>query len=112
MAEIRQAKFSIGDVVRHRLFPFRGVVCDVDPQFANTEDWWLSIPEQIRPHKDQPFDHLLAENEQTYYPAYVSEQNLLPDAHNGAVRHPKCAEMFEGFDGERYTLKAGASAAN
>lgn len=102
---MRQARFAIGDVVRHRLFPFRGVVYDVDPEFANSEDWWLSIPEAIRPRKDQPFYHLLAENDQTYYPAYVSEQNLLPDAHNGPVGHPRCAELFDGFDGERYVLK-------
>jgi len=99
---MREAKFTIGDVVRHRLFPFRGVVFDVDPEFANTEEWWLSIPEEIRPAKDQPFYHLLAENEQSYYTAYVSEQNLVPDGHNGVVGHPGAAELFEGFDGERY----------
>ena len=112
MADMREAKFGIGDVVRHRLFPFRGVVIDVDPQFANTEDWWLSIPEKIRPRKDQPFYHLLAENEQSYYTAYVSEQNLLPDAHNGAISHPQAVELFEGFDGERYVMKAGVGQAN
>ena len=112
MADMREAKFGIGDVVRHRLFPFRGVVIDVDPQFANTEDWWLSIPEKIRPRKDQPFYHLLAENEQSYYTAYVSEQNLLPDAHNGAIGHPQAVELFEGFDGERYVMKAGVGQAN
>ncbi|MCK5910173.1 MAG: heat shock protein HspQ, partial [Caulobacter sp.] len=75
----RLAKFAIGQVVRHRIFPFRGVVFDVDPVFANTEEWWQSIPEDIRPTKDQPFYHLLAENEDNSYVAYVSEQNLLPD---------------------------------
>lgn len=110
---VRSARFAIGDVVRHRLFPFRGVVFDVDPEFANTEEWWLSIPEAIRPRKDQPFYHVLAENEQSYYTAYVSEQNLLPDAHNGPVGHPEAAEVFEGFDGERYKVKASiASRAN
>jgi heat shock protein HspQ len=104
---VRQARFAIGDIVRHRLFPFRGVVFDVDPAFANTEEWWLSIPERIRPHKDQPFYHVLAENEQNYYTAYVSEQNLLADAHNGPVGHPEAAQVFEGFDGERYKVKAG-----
>ncbi len=103
----RDAKFGIGDVVRHRLFPFRGVVFDVDPQFANTEDWWLAIPEAIRPGKDQPFYHVLAENEDSFYTAYVSEQNLLPDAAGGPVRHPQTAEIFDGFDGQRYRLKTG-----
>ncbi len=102
---MRSARFAIGDVVRHRLFPFRGVVFDVDPEFANTEEWWLAIPERIRPRKDQPFYHVLAENEQSYYTAYVSEQNLLPDAQNGPVGHPETAELFAGFDGERYALR-------
>lgn len=102
---MRLAKFSIGDVVRHRLFPFRGVVVDVDPEFANTEEWYESIPEDIRPSKEQPFYHLLAENEESYYGAYVSEGNLLPDGENGPVGHPEVAQTFEGFDGERYHLK-------
>lgn len=102
---MREARYAIGEVVRHRLFPFRGVVVDVDPEFANTEEWWLAIPESIRPAKDQPFYHVLAENETSYYTAYVSEQNLLPDAHNGAVGHPQAAEIFDGFNGQRYTVK-------
>lgn len=109
---MREAKFTIGDVVRHRLFPFRGVIFDVDPVFANTEDWWLSIPESLRPDKNQPFYHLLAENEDGHYEAYVSEGNLLPDAENGAVGHPDTVEIFEGFDGQRYTLKTGGFAPN
>ncbi|MEE2567138.1 heat shock protein HspQ [Hyphobacterium marinum] len=101
----RQAKFTLGDVVRHRLFPFRGVIFDVDPQFANTEEWWLAIPEAIRPKKDQPFYHVLAENDDSFYTAYVSEQNLLPDSDNGPVGHPQAGEMFELFDGQRYQLR-------
>ena len=85
MPQSREAKFSIGDVVRHRLFPFRGVVFDVDPVFNNTEEWWQSIPADLRPSKDQPFYHLLAENAQSTSVAYVSEQNLLPDAAAGPV---------------------------
>ena len=80
--KMRNAKFAIGDVVRHRVFPFRGVVFDVDPEFANTEEWWNSIPAEIRPSKDQPFYHLFAENEESEYVAYVSEQNLVPDDSN------------------------------
>ncbi|WP_421791291.1 heat shock protein HspQ [Hyphobacterium sp.] len=101
----RDAQFGIGDVVRHRMFPFRGVIFDVDPEFANTEEWWQAIPEAIRPRKDQPFYHVLAENEDSFYTAYVSEQNLLPDAQGGPVKHPQTGEMFELFDGERYRLK-------
>jgi len=88
------AKFAIGQVVRHRLFEFRGLIFDVDPEFDNTEEWWLSIPEDIRPHKDQPFYHLFAENAETEYIAYVSEQNLLPDMSDEPLRNPLIKEMF------------------
>ena len=90
----RTAKFQLGDVVKHRVFPFRGVIFDIDPVFDNTEEWWESIPEDIRPHKQQPFYHLLAENAETEYIAYVSEQNLLPDETGQPLRHPQLAELF------------------
>ena len=88
------AKFSIGQVVRHRKYPFRGLIYDVDPVFANTEEWWLSIPEDVRPSKEQPFYHLFAENTETEYIAYVSEQNLLPDESGEPLRHPQIGENF------------------
>ena len=94
----RSARFSIGQVVRHRLFPFRGVIFDVDPTFSNTEEWWESIPEEVRPAKDQPYYHLLAENDETEYVAYVSEQNLLADETGEPVRHPQVREFFENYD--------------
>jgi heat shock protein HspQ len=103
---MRVAKFKIGDVVKHRVFPFRGVVYDVDPVFNNTEEWLAAIPEEVRPHKNQPFYHLLAENDQTTYVAYVSEQNLLPDATGKPCRHPMVPELFEGPQGGSYRLKA------
>jgi heat shock protein HspQ len=98
MNKTRNAKYKIGEVVRHRLYPFRGVVFDVDPTFANTDEWWESIPAEVRPHKDQPFYHLLAENAETEYIAYVSEQNLLLDTSGEPVRHPQVAEIFEQDD--------------
>ena len=98
----RIAKFKIGEVVRHRRFPFRGVVFDIDPEFNNTEAWWLSIPAEVRPHKDQPFYHLYAENAETEYVAYVSEQNLLPDTSGEPIRHPQVAEVFEQDVNGRY----------
>jgi heat shock protein HspQ len=101
MSKIRNAKYQIGQVVRHRLYPFRGVVFDIDPTFSNTEEWYEAIPAEIRPHKDQPFYHLFAENEETEYIAYVSEQNLLPDNSGEPVRHPQVAEVFVQ-DGEGY----------
>ncbi|MDE2579765.1 MAG: heat shock protein HspQ [Hyphomicrobiales bacterium] len=104
MVESRTAKFGIGQVVRHRRFPFRGVIYDVDPVFANTEEWWLAIPEDMRPRKDQPFYHLLAENAETEYDAYVSEQNLLEDESGEPLRHPRIPDMFVR-EGARYRLK-------
>jgi len=101
----RNAKYRIGQVVRHRIFPFRGVIFDVDPTFNNTEEWWLSIPEDVRPRKDQPFYHLLAENEQTTYIAYVSEQNLLPDETGKPVRHPDVSEHFGALKDGCYVPK-------
>ena len=101
----REAKFQIGQVVRHRIHPFRGVIFDVDPEFANSEAWWLAIPEAMRPRKDQPYYHLLAENEKTTYVAYVSEQNLLPDESGRPVRHPQVAELFGALRGGTYEIK-------
>jgi heat shock protein HspQ len=103
---LRSAKFGIGDVVRHRKYPFRGVIYDVDPVFSNTEEWWLSIPEDVRPRKDQPFYHLLAENAETEYVAYVSEQNLLPDTSGEPLRHPQVGEIFERTQDGQYRVKS------
>lgn len=94
----RTAKYALGQVVRHRVYAFRGVIFDIDPVFNNTEDWWESIPVEVRPKKDQPFYHLLAENEETEYIAYVSEQNLLPDESGVPLRHPQLTEFFEEDD--------------
>ncbi len=100
------AKYKIGQIVRHRFFPFRGVVFDVDPEFNNTEEWYESIPEDIRPRKDQPFYHLLAENEKSSYVAYVSEQNLVPDGGGGPVEHPALNEMFDDMQDGEYTIRS------
>ncbi len=91
---IRHAKFNIGQIVKHRIYPFRGVIFDVDPEFANTDEWYESIPAESRPRKDQPFYHLYAENDETEYVAYVSEQNLLIDDSDEPLRHPLIDETF------------------
>lgn len=100
-----QARFAIGEVVKHRLFDFRGVIFDVDPIFANSEEWYESIPEEIRPAKDQPFYHLLAENADSSYVAYVSQQNLLPDDSDEPIDHPAIGDMFDRFADGRYQLR-------
>jgi len=105
----RQAKFRLGQIVRHRVFPFRGVIYDVDPEFANTEEWYESIPKSMRPSKDQPFYHLYAENEQSTYEAYVSEQNLLPDHSAQPLRHPAIADEFRRDEHGFYRLHNSAS---
>jgi len=102
---VAHARFSIGAVVRHRLFDFRGVVFDVDPVFANTEEWYEAIPEDIRPDRDQPFYHLLAENGEASYVAYVSQQNLLADESEEPVDHPAISGLFDAFADGRYRLK-------
>jgi len=104
----REAKYAIGQVVRHRLYPFRGVIFDVDPEFANTEEWWQAIPEDIRPAKDQPFYHLFAENAETEYVAYVSEQNLVIDDSGTPVRHAQISTMFTRDKNGGYRAKPTA----
>ncbi len=106
----RTAKFGIGQVVKHRVYPFRGVIFDVDPVFNNTEEWWRSIPAEVRPAKDQPFYHLYAENADSQYVAYVSEQNLLEDDSSEPVRHPQVSETFERTADGRYRIRLGSMA--
>src|SRR3954470_12243980 len=103
--DIPLARFAIGEVVRHRLFDFRGVIFDVDPEFANSEEWYESIPQELRPSKEQPFYHLLAENSESSYVAYVSQQNLAPDDSDEPIEHPAIATMFEALEGGRYRLR-------
>jgi heat shock protein HspQ len=110
MSEVREAKFLIGQIVKHRVYPFRGVIFDVDPVFNNTEEWYQKIPEEIRPRKDQPFYHLLAENAETEttYVAYVSEQNLLVDDSGRPIKHPSVRELFSRLENGRYVPKPRA----
>ena len=105
MIKARTAKFQIGQIVRHRVFSFRGVIFDIDPEFNNTEEWWLSIPEEVRPNKDQPFYHLLAENAESSYVAYVSQQNLEHDETDEPIDHPAIPGIFDGYHEGSYKLK-------
>ena len=98
------ANFTIGDVVKHRLFDFRGVIYDIDPVFANSDEWYDAIPKDLQPSKDQPFYHLLAENSDSSYVAYVSQQNLLEDDSGEPVMHPDVGRMFTAVDGGKYQL--------
>ena len=100
-----RARFGIGDIVRHRMFDFRGVIFDIDPVFANSEEWYESIPAEVRPRRDQPFYHIFAENEDASYVAYVSQQNLIGDGGAGPVDHPSVNEMFDEFADGRYRMR-------
>jgi heat shock protein HspQ len=102
---VREAKFGIGEVVVHRFRPFRGVIFDVDPLFNHTEEWWLSIPVEVRPRKDQPYYHVFAETDDSTYVAYVSEQNLVPDETFAPCRHPQVELIFDRFEDGCYVLK-------
>src|SRR5687768_10529031 len=104
-SSIPLARFAIGEVVRHRLLDFRGVIFDVDPEFANSQEWYEAIPEAMRPSKDQPFYHLLAENTEASYVAYVSQQNLVPDDSDEPIDHPAIGTLFDRFDDGRYMLR-------
>ena len=104
--EMPSARFAIGEVVRHRIFDFRGVIFDVDAVFANSDEWYEAIPEAIRPSKDQPFYHLFAENADSAYVAYVSQQNLVPDDSDEPIDHPAIAGLFDALEGGRYRLRA------
>jgi heat shock protein HspQ len=101
----KEPLFNIGDIVKHRIYPFRGVIIDVDPEFSNTEEWYQSIPAEIRPSRNQPYYHLMAENTETFYTAYVSQQNLVKDSENGPLEHPDLEEMFSGIDKGKYQLR-------
>ena len=100
-----EARYAIGDIVRHKMFYIRCDVFDIDPVFANSEEWYEAIPQDMRPRRDQPFYHLLAENEESSYVAYVSQQNLLDDGIAGPIDHPNVSQLFEDFFGGRYRLR-------
>ena len=104
--DIPSARFAIGAIVRHKLFDFRGVIFDVDPEFANSEEWYEAIPEALRPPKEQPFYHLLAENSESAYIAYVSQQNLVADESDEPIDHPAIATMFDRVEGGGYRLRS------
>ena len=83
------------------------MIFDVDPVFSNSDEWYEAIPEEIRPARNQPFYHLLAENAESSYIAYVSQQNLVADESDEPVDHPALATMLDRTDADGYRLRPG-----
>ncbi len=93
------AQFSVGDLVHHKLFDYRGVIVDVDPQFQLTEEWYETVA-QSRPPKDKPWYHVLVHRGS--HQTYVAERNLEPDPSSEAIDHPLIRHYFTGFSEGRY----------
>jgi heat shock protein HspQ len=96
-----EAKFTIGQVTRHRVYDLRGVVFDVDLSFSEGEGW-RAITMDTRLDKNQPFYYLLAEAGESSYIAYVPEQNLVADVTGEPVKHPGIGELFDVDDEGSY----------
>ena len=93
------ARFSVGDLVHHKLFDYRGVVVDVDPHFMLTEDWYENIA-RSRPPKDKPWYHVLVHN--AIHNTYVAERNLEADTNSDPIQHPLIHLQFSTFKNGRY----------
>lgn len=101
---MQNARFSIGQLVHHRLFGYRGVVYDVDPVFMGTEEWYEQVA-RSRPPKDQPWYHVLVHGAD--HTTYVAERNLEPDDSGEPIAHPALDMFFSGFrDGEYVAARA------
>jgi len=98
-SEITQAKFSIGDLIHHRLFAYRGVIVDVDSICQASDEWYLEVAKS-RPPKDKPWYHVLVDDSQ--HTTYVAEQNLEADINDTPIQHPMLAEYFNNFENGRY----------
>jgi heat shock protein HspQ len=90
-----RARFGIGERVHHRLFGYRGVVFDVDSEFAGSEEWYETVA-RTRPPKDRPWYHVLVHD--ALHTTYVAERNLEPDASEEPIRHPMVELLFDGFE--------------
>ena len=102
MEDRDQVKFSIGQVIHHRLFDYRGVIVDVDPVFSGTEEWYETVA-LSKPPKDRPWYHVLVDG--ASHQTYVAEKNLEPDVSGKPVNHPLIGEFFKGFSEGAYDTK-------
>jgi heat shock protein HspQ len=98
----KKAKFSVGQVIHHRLFGYRGVIADVDPIFSASEGWYETMA-RSRPPKDRPWYHVLVHGAD--HLTYVAERNLENDLTGEPIKHPLVDEYFDSFSEGHYTLK-------
>ena len=99
MIRMPSARFSVGDVVQHKLFGYRGVIVDVDTHFRGTEAWYESVA-RSKPPKHCPWYHVLPHEAQ--HQTYVAERNLKPDHSRFPIEHPLVDRYFTGFSNGRY----------
>ena len=101
ISHIAEAQYSVGQVIHHKLFDYRGVIVDVDPVFSGSDDWYERVAKS-RPPKDKPWYHVLVDDGE--HNTYVSEQNLEEDWSNEAINHPLIAELFTDFVDGKYVV--------
>ncbi len=104
--EETRAGFSVGDVVEHRLFGYRGVIVDVDPTFQLSDEWYEEVA-RSRPPKDSPWYHVLVQDSDAA--RYVAEQNLALDPSGQPVRNAALRDFFDDFVQGRYVRSAPAN---
>ena len=99
VTKITSTRFSVGDLIHHRLFDYRGVIVDVDPTFQATEDWYEAVA-RSRPPKDKPWYHILVHD--AAHTTYVAERNLEPDVSTDPIAHPMVEQFFSRFENGKY----------
>ena len=106
VTRISRAKFSVGEVIHHQLFDYRGVVVDVDATFQSTEEWYQAVA-RSRPPKHEPWYHVLVHG--AAHTTYVAEQNLESESSAEPISHPMLAEFFSRFEDGRYIREGRAN---
>jgi len=106
VTNISKSKYSVGDLIQHQLFDYRGVVVDVDPTFQSTEEWYEAVA-RSRPPKDQPWYYVLVHG--AAHTTYVAERNLKPDSSAEPINHPMLSHFFKKFEGGRYVRETRAN---
>ena len=101
-----KAKFSVGELVHHLLFDYRGAIFDVDAEFQGSEEWYAQMA-RSRPPRNEPWYHVLVHN--GTHTTYVAERNLEEDLEEDPIHHPLIKEFFDGFENSRYIIRRRAN---